>query len=206
MSAQMLTQCINQFASRESNPVMSILPDSGVFEFNQKYPKPMLSFPGIGLRAYYHCHAYDSRPAEEHGHFHIFLRMDGDPKLENEKWSHLAGLCMDNMGQPVNWFTVNHWVTGETWSTADSLNRELKLLSEKNAQHLNLVEQWIKAIIEFYEPSIGRLLLERDQKVNKLAHNKDLDSILQDRLVYELSRFTINLLNDMECYASLDKD
>ncbi|WP_455198494.1 DUF6969 family protein [Kaarinaea lacus] len=203
MSAQRLVQCINQFALQESNPVISILPESGLFELNQKYPKPMLSFPGTGLRAYYHSHSYASRPDEENGHFHIFLNMDDDLKLENEKWSHLAGLAMDSMGQPVRWFTVNHWVTGETWCPADMLNRKLDLLTKKDSRELSLVEQWIKAIIEFYTLSLNQLLEERDRVITKLIQEKNLNAILQDRAIYGLSHRPINLLYDLESYVNL---
>lgn len=197
MPAQALVQCINEFALQESNPVISILPDSGVLRVKQKYPQPMLSFSGLGLRAYYHCHSSELHIENEHGHFHIFL------KLDNEQWSHLAGLSMDSLGQPILWFTVNRWVTGEIWNPADILEKQLGQLLEHKRQNLDLVEQWLLSMLEFYQQPINTLLRMRDRKINKLIEKKDLNTVLKDRTIYGLSKNAVNLLSDLESYASL---
>ena len=197
MSAQALVECINQFALQDTNPVISILPDTGVVDFKQKYPQPMLSFSGMGLRAYYHCHDSDSQPENEHGHFHIFLQ------INDKQWSHLAGLSMDHMGQPLQWFTVNHWVTGETWNPADILGKQLIQLLNYERQNLEMVERWLLAMLEFYQQPINNLLIQRDQRIDELIQGKEFDSILKDRTIYDLSSDKINLLSDLESYASL---
>ena len=199
MSAQTLVQCINQFALKDINPVITVLPDNGVLEFDRKYPQPMLTFSGLGLRAYYHCHTSASRPEIEHGHFHVFIKTD------NEEWSHLAGLSMDNLGQPIQWFTVNHWVTGEKWITADILERQLEKLLMGNKHELMLVEKWLLAMLEFYQQSLNHLLQERDQKINSLLAQKKLEAVLKDHVIYDLSQTKINLLNDLESCANLNE-
>jgi len=199
MTGQALLHCINQFARKKTNPVIAVLPDNGVVEFDRKYPSPMPSFSGLGIRTYYHCHTSKSRPGTEHGHFHIFI------KIDEKHWCHLAGLSMDNLGQPIAWFTVNHWVTGETWATADILEQRLKNLLSEDKHKLSLVEQWLLSMIRFYQQSINHLLKERDQQLNTYLSEKTLEEVRDDRAIYFLSLHNINLLNDLETYANLSK-
>lgn len=198
MTAQSLIECINQFASQQSNPVLAVLPDDGLVEIKRKYPDPKLSFSGAGLRAYYHCHTAESRPDTEHGHFHIFLR------TSKNQWSHLAGLSMDNMGQPLEWFTVNHWVSGETWNTAETLRGYLNKLLKNECPNLGLVEQWIHSMLGFYQQQLDDLLNERDKEIKTLTQERELNTILTDRTIYVLSQHKINLLSDLESYVNLN--
>lgn len=198
MPVQALVHCINQFALQESNPVISVLPETGIIKLKQKYPQPMLSFSGMGLRTYYHCHPSDSKPETEHGHFHIFLSIDDD------KWSHLAGLSMDRLGQPLQWFTVNHWVTGETWKSSAILEQQLNQLLYSQRHNLDLVEQWLLAMLEFYKQTLKLLLKQRDQRINELSEKDHLDTVLKNHSIYDLSIIKINLLNDLESYATLN--
>lgn len=157
--AQALIQCISEFAKNNSNPVLSVLPESGGVVYDHKYPEPILSFSGAGLRAYYHCHSWSSPPDGEHGHFHIFVR------AADENWTHLSGLSMDSDGQPLQWFTVNHWVTGERWKEPLEIIEALDAISEDS--DWLLTEQWLWQMIKFYRPALDVLLTERDVQVKK---------------------------------------
>lgn len=198
MPGQSLLHCINQFALQDTNPVIAVLPVNAVVEFDRKYPNPILSFSELGLRAYYHCHTSAARPETEHGHFHIFI------KIDDKHWSHLAGLSMDNLGQPIQWFTVNHWVTGETWETAELLAQCLDKLLKSDKQKLILVEEWLLAMLEFYQQSISFLIKERDQRLNTFVSERTLKAVHKDHAIYVLSQHDINLLNDIETYATLN--
>jgi hypothetical protein len=203
MTNQALIHCINLFAEQHSNPVLSVLPSNGVVEFKRKYPEPDLSFsnssfPNTGLHAYYHCHTSSSRPNAEHGHFHIFLRVN-----ENQ-WSHLVGLSMDSVGQPLQWVTVNHWVTAETWCGAKKLQICLENLLLKDIQELEMTESWLLAMLEFYKKTLKEILVERDQQVEKLTQEQKIDSMLQDRSIYLLSQRKISLLNDLKSCSNLN--
>lgn len=162
-------------------------------EYDHKYPEPVLSFSGMGLRAYYHCHSWSSPPAGEHGHFHIFVRMsDG-------RWTHLAGLSMDKQGQPLQWFTVNHWVTGEHWKEPAEIMMEIDTMRE--CEDWLLVEQWLWHMIEFYRPVLETLLAERDARVNKLMSCGGREELMQDRNIYILSSQDIDLFNDIRLHT-----
>lgn len=117
-ATESLVACLFEMAEAKTNPVLEIIAQDKALEENKKYPSELLQFNQSGWRAYYHCHpaarAGNHRFNGEHGHFHIFVRIQENP----EQWSHLVALAMDNMGQPLGWFTVNHWVTGEEWQSA----------------------------------------------------------------------------------------
>jgi hypothetical protein len=185
--------------------VLSVLPENDLVEFNRKYPKPQLSFSNMGIRAYYHCHTSSSRPEAEHGHFHIFLRADASTDVSSEKiqWSHLVGLSMDNLGQPLQWFTVNHWVTGETWSNTNLLENKLDALLDKKAKELKLVEEWLLAMLGFYKKALKETLTKRDLQIKTFTQGQEIDKTLQDRSIYLLSHQEINLFNDLKSYTDL---
>lgn len=186
--------------------MLSVLPENDFVEFKRKYPDPQLSFSNMGLRAYYHCHTASTRPDAEHGHFHIFLRTNvrSDASSEKTQWSHLAGLSMDSLGQPLRWFTVNHWVTGETWSNADQLEKKLDALLEKESKGLKLIEQWLLAMMEFYKQTLKETLTKRDQQIKTFAQEQGIYKTLQDRSIYLLSHQKIDLFNDMKSLANLN--
>jgi hypothetical protein len=196
VSAKELIYCIEEFATQQSNPVLSILPEGGILEMKHKYPDPMLSFSGMGLQAYYHCHTSATRPKAEHGHFHIFLN------INETQWSHLAGLSMDNMGQPLQWFTVNHWVTGESWVNSMEMDNYLTKLLSKELSTVETVEKWILAMLGFYAPTLREILKERDGQIEALSQDIETTSVFNDRNIYLLSQQEIDLLKDLQYYLS----
>jgi hypothetical protein len=187
--ARQLFDITQELATLETNPVLEILPDEGVVKLNERYPKPILVFGGDELRAYYHCHTAPDRPDNEHGHFHIFI------KVTEDTWSHLVGLSMDNHGQPLQWFCVNHWVSGEQWYDADILVTVMH--SYDTPANLGMTERWLLAMLEFYRPEIEKLLQERDDILYSYCKEWQLDAILQERSIYILSGNSINLLDDL---------
>lgn len=110
---------------------------------------------------------------------------------------------MDNLGQPLQWFTVNHWVTGETWNNTRQLENTLDALLEKNPKGLKLIEKWLLAMLEFYKQSLKEILTERDQEIKTFSQDQKNDIALQDRSIYLLSQQDINLLSDLESYANI---
>lgn len=186
-----LASCILGMADAKTNPVLEILDISKPLVENKKYPPDLLHFNQQGWRAYYHCHpasrAGNHRFQGEHGHFHIFVRTKTHP----ESWSHLAALAMDNMGQPLGWFTVNHWVTGEEWESAKYLIMHLKKIPY--AEQDKLVERWLLSLLDVSRNMIESILYDRD-KLIELKQDKTLESnIKQDKNVYLLSEISINI-------------
>lgn len=186
-----LFDCIQRLATHASNPVLEVLRDVAVVEQEHKYPEHGLAFAGNGVRAFYHCHDAVSRLAEEHGHFHLFLHCGGEREpLQN--WTHLAGLSIDRLGQPLRWFTVNRWVSGGPWRGAP----ELATFMEQNMTREGLlpVEEWLLAMMSMYKPELVSLLNARDQILTQLKTGSDEQAVLEDRRYYEFSSCAIDLL------------
>ena len=199
-AAESLLASLLEMADVQSNPVLQIINPDLPLEENTKYPIDLLQFNQTGWRAYYHCHPAvrtgNHRFKGEHGHFHIFVRLENTAD-KTDTWSHLAALAMDNMGQPLGWFTVNHWVTGETWESAEALIPLLK--SVPYDKQTSLVETWLLSLIVLSRKSIIQVLQARDEileqkqsKINKINSTEDFD-IKQDKELYLLSEVSINL-------------
>ena len=190
-ASETLTDCILDMAEEKTNPVLEVIDISEPLVENKKYPPNLLRFNQLGWRAYYHCHpatrAGNHRFQGEHGHFHIFVRTKTHP----EGWSHLVALAMDNMGQPLGWFTVNHWVTGEEWESAKYLIMHLKKIPY--AEQDKLVERWLLSLLDVSRNMIESILYDRD-KLIELKQDKTRESnIKQDKNVYLLSEISINI-------------
>ena len=189
-----LFQVIQKLGEVHTNPVLNLLGENPNIIENQKYPSDYLCFGGETWRAYYHCHVAPNKLTNEHGHFHIFARLS-EESYSSEAWAHVIALAMDTMGQPLSWFTVNHWVTGKTWKSASELNFLLENLPIAN--DVSLAEQWLIAMLEFYRADIQELLENRDTQINELNNTSDKE-ILNDHKYYELSRRSINLLEELK--------
>lgn len=189
-----LFQVIQNMGELHTNPVLNLLGENPNIIENQKYPTGYLCFGSETWRAYYHCHAAPNKLMNEHGHFHIFARLE-DEIHNSQAWSHIVALAMDNMGQPLSWFTVNHWVTGKTWKSANELNILLENLPIVRDE--SLVEQWLIAMLRFYRANIQELLENRDAQIIVLKRRTGKE-ILEDSNYYELSTRSINLLKELK--------
>ena len=189
-AVESLVACLLEMAEAETNPVLQVIPEDLILDENKKYPTNLLQFNGLGWRAYYHCHPA-SRAGHhcfqsEHGHFHVFVRTRKTP----EEWSHLVALAMDNMGQPLGWFTVNHWVTGEAWKKAAGLMHYLDNIPFE--QQDGQVECWLLSLLALSHDTVRDVLLERDSVLAQLAAKTNHD-IKQDKHLYLLSDYAIDL-------------
>jgi len=182
--------CLLDMAEAETNPVLQVIPSDSPLKENKKYPPELLQFNGLGWRAYYHCHpasrAGDHRFKGEHGHFHIFVRIKDEP----EKWSHFVALAMNNMGQPIGFFTVNQWVTGEEWESAKKL---IKYLDDiPFSEQKEVVEMWLLSLLIINRDLIAAVLVERDNIITvKKGQLPDAD-IKKDKGLYLLSEVALD--------------
>jgi hypothetical protein len=156
-------------------------PTSHAQYFYHRHPVPDLG-PG-GLRP--------ARKPAEHGHFHLFLRGEGMPagitplvlpelavanapaprqsapqkRGKSDEVCHLVALAVDRRGEPIRLFTTNRWVTGETWYRADDVIRMLDRFRVRGEQPSALLNRWLGALVQLFQPEIARLLRERDTAV-----------------------------------------
>lgn len=186
-----LLDCLIRFAERSSNPVLDLLDDESLQE-THRYPPSGLEFGDSRWRAFYHCHGSPRRRAGEHGHFHIFAR----PDAARDDWTHVAGLAMDCLGQPVEWFAVNQWVTGGSWLPADDLIRRLPV--PVPAPHDGLTERWLAGMVCAYKDDIQQLLRQRDRALAAHVSGNDGAAAMKNRAIYDLAASGIDLRATLE--------
>jgi len=188
-----LSEVLVEYGNRRTNPVLDVLPATEAFRFNQKYPAERLRFGGDQWQAYYHSHSnqYPS-PWSEHGHFHLFYRVDDQGESATD-WSHVVALSMSAEGQPVRWFTVNNWVCGDRWLQAPALIKQLRFSSEGDLP----ATRWLACMTNFYREQIVGLLFSRDQALNQAKHDRPLSDALIDRNIYYLASQAIDLKREL---------
>lgn len=187
-----IEECYRVLAKTGDNVVGEILRHQGTFYELNHYPKGDIYDHATHSQYFYHTHVSGVRKGE-HGHFHTFLRAkgmsagvvpvpyDGDtawPKGD-DALSHLIGISMDPKGFPIGLFSVNRWVTGESWYTADDV---LNMFDRFNIDHASPswpANKWVTAMLRLFHPQIIELVRKRDIAVT------DWQRKYPDRDVYE---------------------
>ncbi len=150
------------------------------------YPSGDVYDQETGAQYYYHAHAADERFDREHGHFHTFVR----PKLPssrqgggpgNDLLCHLAAISMNAEGQPFRLFTVNRWVTGESWYPAAEAIRELGNFSVQLARPSWPTNRWVGACLALFRPQVVALIQARDRVLDTWRHRYPGRDVLEDR-------------------------
>jgi hypothetical protein len=156
------------------------------------YPPGDVFDPRSHAQYFYHSHPPGESGADEHGHFHTFLRARGIPGgvrplvlpelaiagtpaapnapsapegQDGDTWCHLVAIAMDAAGRPLRLFTTNRWVTGETWHRAADVISMLDRFTLAPAPPAPLLNRWVTAMIGLYRPQIATLLEARDKAV-----------------------------------------
>ncbi len=144
---------------------------------------------------YYHAHPPEQRFDEEHGHFHTFLRPKGmppgvkpapvpgftKPADPDDELSHLVAIAMTKTGLPFRLFTVNRWVTGEVWYSAEDVTAMLDYFKIDHAQPSWPVNRWISGMVGLFKPHIARLVEARDRTVAAWVEAHPERDVYEDR-------------------------
>jgi hypothetical protein len=155
-----LTTAERALARHGGNVVSRLLRDAGPFCEWDHYPPGDVRDPVHGAEYFYHAHPAGQRPAREHGHFHTFLRAGRDDPLH-----HLVAVAMDQRGRPIRLFTVNRWVTEDSWVEADRLIQLLDRFTLDLVRPSRWVNRWLAALPRLFRPQVEMLLRERDASV-----------------------------------------
>lgn len=140
------------------------------------YPKNDVVDVVNGTRMYYHAHGSRRQPAQEHGHFHVFKHADGAVDF-----THLVGISLNAMGEPIRLFTTNRWVTAERWRDADQVQADLDSFEIRTRGRLAPVARWVTAMVRVYRPQIAQLLRRRDALMLEKSHRLGWDALWEDR-------------------------
>lgn len=204
-------------AKTGDNVVGELLRGSGTFYEWDHYPKGDVYDHDTNGQYYYHAHPPEQRFPGEHGHFHTFLRPRGMPSGvrpapvpdyrppidANDALSHLVAITMDSRGLPIRLFTVNRWVTGETWYAAEDVIRMLPRFAIEHARPSWPVNRWITAMLAMYRPFIVGLLRQRDSVVRRWQGDYSPPDVYEDRRLEVTSYLDIDLQRDLERIARL---
>ncbi len=182
-------------AKSGDNLVGELLRNQGNFYEWDHYPPGDVYDHETHGQYYYHAHPVSQRFEGEHGHFHTFLRPKGmpagvapaavpdlvKPTGDNDALSHLIAISMTGAGFPYRLFTVNRWVTGETWYPSAGVIKMLDHFEIDHARPSWPVNRWITALVRLYRPQIEALLKMRDETVAQWQGRQAAKNIFENR-------------------------
>lgn len=177
-----ILECYHVLQKSETNVVAELLRDCENFRQWAHLPEDDVIDNKSGGQYFYHAHAPQERGTDwsfEHGHFHTFLRRTGipedaapvvvpgddQPECTSQTNCHLITVSMNAAGYPVRLFTVNRWVTGDTWYAADDVCQFVSRFEIDQVQPSWPVNIWITEMLRLFRPQIAQLLLERDATI-----------------------------------------
>lgn len=143
-----------------------------------------------GALFYYHAHAASQRMPREHGHFHVFATNDRDECPSDQRYTHIAGLSVDDRGMPLRVFTTNQWVTAECWEDAERVCAFARQTVLREAKP-HKVGRWLDAVFAFFRPQIDLVVHLRDARV-KTLQDRGRTHLLDDRRTHILSQCHID--------------
>ena len=215
-----LRECRQVLTARGSTILREVTEGADDIAAWQRYPAGEVYDPANHAQYFYHCHAAPagSAPGAEHGHFHLFLRAEGIPagitplvlpelavanapvppqsaplkRGERDEVVHLVALALDWRGEPVRLFTTNRWVTGETWYCADDVIRMLDRFQVSGDMPSAVLNGWVGAMVQLFQPEIAVLLRNRDKAVTEWRWRRR-NNVFEDPRLEITSSFAIDL-------------
>ncbi|MGI9483828.1 MAG: DUF6969 family protein, partial [Hyphomicrobiales bacterium] len=187
-----------------ANVVGQCLANQGTFYELDHYPEGDVYDDEYASQYYYHSHRED---ADEHGHFHTFLRAKAMPKsvkpapydgegerpLGKDALCHFVAFSMNNPGMPICMFTTNRWVTDETYYSAEDTISMLDGFKIDHTFPCLATNRWISAMMRLFRPQIENLLRERDETIAKWQKDHPDEDVYEDRELEVTSICKINI-------------
>jgi len=198
-AADIVLNVMSAYAAKGSSLSFAALAGARHFQEWRHYPQDDAFDANHLTGFYYHAHARAERPADEHGHFHVFART---PK----GFHHLAGISLNATGWPTRLFLTNQWVTGEHWITADQIAPMVDRFSCVVHGRLAPVSRWITQIIYLYQKDILRLHQQKDAWLNQqtvigktLGSRRQVrEKALQSKTHHVLAEVPVDLAHDLK--------
>jgi len=222
IAAAVLRECRDALARGDSTILHQATGAAGDIAAWRRYPEGEVYDPQTHCQYFYHSHGgpepADSNGRREHGHFHLFLRADGLPagmtplvlpelavadaplppqsaplkRGGRDEVVHLVALALDAHGEPVRLFTTNRWVTGETWYRAEDVIRMLDRFQVSGEGSTELLNRWLTAMVQLFQPEIAVLLRHRDRAVTEWRWRRR-SNVFEDPRLEITSSFPIDL-------------
>lgn len=202
------TECVARLAQSGTNPVTEVLAGADVVEEWAHFPPGDVSDPQTHSQFYYHAHAAGERVANEHGHFHTFVRPKKiDPELQPAQitdapspgdeaaWiTHLVGISTDASGRIIRLFTTNRWVTGEVWYDADAVIGLLDRFDMTVRRPSPDLNRWVTAVVHMFRPQIADLIRARDSAVVDFERAHPGSDVFEHRALQVTSEIEVDFL------------
>jgi hypothetical protein len=187
------TACLAAMAGRGTNPATEAISGAAVVEEWAHFPHSDVVDPATHSRYYYHAHSADERVPGEHGHFHTFVRT-ADSAGSADAFAHLIGISTDASGGVFRLFTVNRWVTDETWFDADVVCCLLDRFDLTNTDSSPDLNRWVQAIMRMFRPQIEHLIRARDASVAAFRDAHPSEDVFENRALRVTSDMSVDLL------------
>lgn len=211
-AAAEVLECEHEVRAQQSNVVAQVLRGSETFYEYDHYPDSDVFDPRSHAQYYYHAHRGSFL---EHGHFHLFLRREGMPQAmmpaalpgksrsrkQGDPLCHLIAISMNEYGIPVRLFTVNRWVTDETWYQGSDIVGLLDRFSIDPNIAPTVVNRWVRAMVQLFWPQITVLIAHRDQVITAWRARHPRRNALEDRRLEVTSYLEISVLAQIDSVA-----
>jgi len=203
-AADDVLEALRVLGNAGTNPVAQVLAHQGEFLESDHYPKGDIYDDRGGSQYYYHAH----RPeADEHGHFHTFIRAKGIPAavkpapylgsaerpLGENAICHLIAISMNRAGLPTGLFTTNRWVTGETFYAAGHVMHLLGRFDVDHTYPCLATNRWISGVVQLFRPQIEQLLVDRDEVIRAWERHHPEADVFEDRDLEVTSQLSIDI-------------
>ena len=194
-AAEELVHCLQASAGAGQVPLATVINEPAAVH-------PWKQYQGLGansdsdvagaLHYFYHAHSMPGLPREEHGHFHLFVRLGINPAGMFDH-THLVAIGVDARGLPLRMFTLNRWVTDETWTPSHRLIAMAEQIATQSNPQDTYVERWLRAQIGMFAPQIAGLLLHRDRRICARQQHGQRRRLLEDRRINILSQCKVSI-------------
>ncbi|MEM9233705.1 MAG: hypothetical protein AAGA69_05645 [Pseudomonadota bacterium] len=193
-SALIISEAMRVLRKSGSNLVAEVMATTDTFLEWEHLPPEDVIDRETRSQYFYHAHARsetgDGPHDDEHGHFHLFRRIDGP---EGEDLVHLIGISMNAHGVPFRLFTVNQWVTGDTWLPADEVIALLDGFEIDDTRPSWALNLWLTHMVRLFRLEITRLIEARDRQIDAWkAEHPDCDAF-EDRELEVTSVYSFDL-------------
>ncbi|NGX50228.1 MAG: hypothetical protein K1060chlam2_00069 [Chlamydiae bacterium] len=177
-----------------SHIVKEVLRGEGAFSEMDHYPLKDIYDRETLSQYYYHTHKKGKQ-----GHFHLFLRQREEP----DSYVHLLAITMDDEGYPIELFTTNRWVTGESWFPADDVKNMVEDFHIEHSRPSKAVNRWLTAMLLLFRPQILQLIDRRDQTQIEYMQRLSLKENLENRNLEITSKSKISIDLQMRVISEL---
>jgi len=158
------------------------------------FPKNDLIDENSGSQCFFHRHK--SLEIGSTQHFHFFRNWVPSIKEIDGRMmtTHIAALEVGQSFEPISWFTLNQWVTGNYFLLSDDLKAlcaNFNFNSIKNSKNKEIVlwlEEMFKDGVNNY---FDNLIFDRDKNLENI-HKIGEDNLLENKNFEVLSRIFIN--------------